>query len=402
MNILFVWDGDYPWDIRVDKICTSLIRAGHKLHITCRNLARKPVKDSFNSAEIYRLPALPKWMGPLNDALSFPAFFSPFWLWHLYRTGKKQQCELIIVRDLPMAMGAIWVARWLGVPCILDMAECYPEMLRCTWKFEGRSFRNYFLRNPRLADWVERSVMRQIDEVWVMIEESRDRLIAMSVSKEKIRIISNTPDISRFASTAQSRERADSIYRLFYVGLLNPSRGLDTTIKAVAKYIKKNPDFEFIIVGNGKAERQLKQLVAELGIERWIKFLGWIDNTKIPQMIANSDVGIVPHHKCSHWDNTIPNKLFDYMAASKPVIVSNVTPIARIVEETKCGLVYSDYDDDGLVMVLDRLSKPELRYELGRNGQRAVSERFNWVKEEKELLLAINQYADKPQEGIGS
>ena len=393
MNILFVWDGDYPWDIRVDKVCTSLIAAGHKLHIACRNLARKPVTDTFNGANIFRLPVLPNFMGRLNDAISFPAFFSPFWLWHLYRTAKKQQCQLIIVRDLPMALAAIWVARWLKVPCILDMAECYPEMLRCTWTFEGKSFRNYFLRNPKLADRVERSVMRQIDEVWVMIEESRERLIAMSVPKEKVKIISNTPVITRFESTSQPNNKTNNIYRLFYVGLLNPSRGLDTAIKAVAQYVKKNPEFEFIVVGKGKAEKHLRQLTVDLGVENCIKFLGWIDNKEIPRLIANSDVGIVPHHKCSHWDNTIPNKLFDYMAASIPVIVSNVTPMARIVEETQCGLVYMDYNEDSLVAALDQLSNPELRNTLGKNGQNAVQEKFNWVREEKVLVQAVNQFA---------
>lgn len=397
MKILLVWDGDYPWDIRVDKICTSLIRSGHKVHIACRNLARRPVRDRFNGAEIYRLPALASWMGPLNSAISFPAFFSPLWLWHLYRTGKKQQCKLIVVRDLPMALGAIWVARWLGVPCVMDMAECYPEMLRCTWRFEGRSFKNYFLRNPRLADLVERKVLRDVDEVWVMIEESRDRLIDMSVAEEKIRIISNTPVLSRFSDISPSGEDLNSTYRLVYVGLLNPSRGLDTTIRAVARYVRRNPNFEFIVVGKGKADRQLRQLASDLDAEKWIKFLGWIDNTEVPKLIASADIGIVPHHKCSHWDNTIPNKLFDYMAAGKPVIVSNAVPMARIVRKSECGLVFTDYDDEALVGALDRLSRPELRYQLGRNGQQAVRDRFNWEREERVLLRAVDKFAGSHQ-----
>lgn len=397
MNILLVWDGDYPWDIRVDKMCSSLIRYDHAIHIACRNLAGRPLKDTYNGAAIHRLPALPRSMSQLNAAISFPAFFSPLWLWHLYLIGKKQQCQLIIVRDLPMALGAIWVANWLRVPCILDMAECYPEMLRCTWKFEGRSFKNYFLRNPRLADLVEQEVMRRIDEIWVMVEESRNRLISMSVPPDKIKIISNTPVVSRFTNISTIK-KTDSVYRLFYVGLLNFPRGLDTAIRAVAKYVRKNPDFQFILVGKGRAEKHLQQLATELGVEKWVKFLGWMDNTEIPRQIAFSDVGIVPHYKCSHWDNTIPNKLFDYMAASKPVIVSNTIPTARIVEETGCGLVYQDRDIDALVMALERLGMPEVRRELGKKGQQAVFEKYNWEKEEKILHQAIAQYANSLEE----
>ena len=112
-----------------------------------------------------------------------------------------------------------------------------------------------------------------------------------------------------------------------------------------------------------------------MGIGDSIKFLGWVNNKEVPEYIANADVGIVPHHKCSHWDNTIPNKLFDYMAAGKPVIVSNVIPMARIVNETECGKVYSDYDVDSLVSVIEQLENNDLRSLLGkiRSGLDATS-----------------------------
>ncbi len=76
MNILLIWDGDYPWDIRVDKISTSLAKKGHLVHIVCRNLKRQSLTDSYNGAIIHRLPFLPRWLGLLNQVLSFPAFFS--------------------------------------------------------------------------------------------------------------------------------------------------------------------------------------------------------------------------------------------------------------------------------------------------------------------------------------
>lgn len=392
MKILFIWDGDYPWDIRVDKVCTSLHNGGHEVHMVCRNIARKPLNDTYKDIVLHRLQYLPRWLGSLNKAFTFPAFFSPIWLLKIYKEAKSNNCELVIVRDLPMALAAIWVAKRLKIPCILDMAECYPEMLRCTKQFEGRSLKNFFLRNPVLADWVEKKVLREIDQVWVMIEESHDRLMNMGVPKEKVWMVSNTPEVNRFdrvTATSVTAQASSNKYSMIYVGLLNPSRGLDTVLHAVFRYIKQNPDFKLIIVGRGKAEKELKKLTSNLKLSNNVEFLGWVDNKLVPDLIAQSDIGIVPHHKCSHWDNTIPNKLFDYMAAKKPVIVSNVLPMKRIVNDTNCGIVYQDYNDTDLCNVINTLSNPILRSELAQNGIDQINHKFNWKREEKVLLKAI-------------
>lgn len=394
MNILFIWDGDYPWDIRVEKICKTLHKSGHKVHMVCRNIARRSCEEIYNHIVIHRLPYLPHWLGDLNKAYSFPAFFSPIWLWNIYKQARANNCELIIVRDLPLALAGLWVAKFLRKPCIFDMAECYPEMLRCTWQFEGRSFKNYFLRNPAFADWIEKVVLKHINQVWVMIEESRNRLLSMGIAAEKILIISNTPEVDRFTAQAIfiDKPRADvKPYTMIYVGLLNPSRGLDTVLNAVSRYIALNPQFKFIVVGKGKAEEALRKQISQLGLFHNVEMLGWIDNKHVPTLIAEADIGIVPHHICSHWNNTIPNKLFDYMAAGKPVIVSDVTPMKRIVEHAKCGLSYRDYDDADLCRAIDTLTDPALRKTLAQNGYSSITNQYNWKKEEIALTDAINK-----------
>ena len=42
LRIVMVWDGDYPWDVRVEKVCTTLIASGHEVHLVCRNSAGTP------------------------------------------------------------------------------------------------------------------------------------------------------------------------------------------------------------------------------------------------------------------------------------------------------------------------------------------------------------------------
>jgi len=390
MNIVYVWDADYPWDIRVQKVTSTLVKAGHSVQIAARNRARKLLVELHEGLRIQRLPFLPRWLGAGNDAISFPAFFNPLWIWHIFRVAKSSNADLIIVRDLPLALSAIGAARALGIPCVLDMAECYPEMLRCTWRFEGPSIKNFFLRNPRLADMVERVALRYLDQIWVMIEESMTRLLEMGVPERKIRIVSNTPSVSRFELQGEKETKEGDIgLHVVYVGLLNPSRGLDTAIRAAAIYGEENPAFLLSIAGSGKAEHDFRNLAGELGIREQVKFLGWIDNEDVPVLLSRADVGIVPHHKCRHWDTTIPNKLFDYMAAGLPLIVSDASPMKRIVEETGCGISYHANDVEGLVDAFRRLADSKFRSALGERGRSAVVDEYNWRRDEDVLLSSI-------------
>lgn len=390
MNILFCWDGEYPWDIRVEKVCNSLIQAGHTIHLVCRNQYGLPREELYKSINVHRIASLPKLFGRLNGAFTFPAFFSPVWLWRMRQVARREKCALIIVRDLPMSPAALWVGRSCGIPVILDMAECYPEMLRCAWEFEGFRLSNLFVRNPRLADAIEQFVLRRIDHVFVMVEESQARLLAMGIPAESISIVSNTPDQQRYP---QAEVRGDDELRLFYVGLLNPSRGVDTMLDAASHLKAARFNVKMEIVGSGKHAQHLRRRADAMHLQQQVHFAGWVENTRVPDMIAVADVGIVPHYACSHWNNTIPNKLFDYMAAAKPVIVSDASPTARIVRETGCGLVYPSRDARALAAVIEQLRDPGLRRTLGQMGRSAIQQRYNWQNDAATLVGVVNRYA---------
>lgn len=395
MKILFIWDGDYPWDIRVEKVCKALIDQGHTVHLVCRNTKRQSRYEFYTGIHIHRLASLPRVLGRANDAFTFPAFFNPIWLWEILKRATREKCQLIIIRDLPLALAGVLVAKLKGLPTILDMAECYPELLRAVWQFERFKLLNIIVRNPLLADMVETLTLKLVDEVIVMVEESRDRLVRKDFPSSRIYIVSNTPEVGRFLDSSHDVDQSPrACLKLLYVGLLNPSRGLDIVIEAVEKYIALNPDFRFTVIGTGKAESSLRRLTQLRRLERIVEFKGWVDNAQLPAYIRAHDIGIVPHRRCTHWNNTIPNKLFDYMLAGKPVAVSDVTPMARIVNETESGVVYRDDDPDDLVRVLCQLEDANLRQMLGNNARRAVVTKYNWQLDSIHLDAAIRKLAN--------
>ena len=396
MKVLYLWDSDYPWDIRVEKTCETLLSNQWEVHLVCGNRKRRPVEETYEGIQIHRMPFLSKKLGIMNDILTFPVFFSPVWLKRIYQVCKSESIDIIIARDLPMALAAIAVGKMRGIPVILDMAECYPELIRLIWKFEPFRIQNIFVRNIAIVDLVERIVLRHIDHVFVMVEESRQRLLDKNFPDSKITIVSNTPIIQKFSTAEATYPGLLSAHRngkliLLYVGLLNHSRGLDTVIESLAEYVRKDSNVYLVILGSGKAENFLKNLVKELELDEFVGFEGWVDNKRVPEYVASSDICLVPHHKCSHWDNTIPNKLFDYMATGKPVFVSNAEPTERIVHETECGLVYRDYDKSSFVTQLMKLRDKTVRNTLGNNGIRAINEFYNWNNDSSRMLSSMRR-----------
>ena len=158
--------------------------------------------------------------------------------------AKTHLVRLIIVRDLPLAPAAVMIGRILRIPVVLDMAECYPELIRAVWQFEPFRPENLVVRNPVAAEAVERAGLRLVDHVFCMVEESRQRLVARGVPEERLSIVSNTPLLQEVDATPLVRRspgaRGNDHLVLVYIGYLNWSRGLEFVLRAMRTYLERN------------------------------------------------------------------------------------------------------------------------------------------------------------------
>jgi len=111
--------------------------------------------------------------------------------------------------------------------------------------------------------------------------------------------------------------------------------------------------------------------------------------------MARADVGVIPHYVTDSWNSTIPNKLFDYMLAGLPVVVSDTRPTARIVRAERCGEVFRDRDVEDLTRCLLALGDQAVRREMGRRGREAVQRHFNWDVDGQRLLDAVETAAQR-------
>jgi glycosyltransferase involved in cell wall biosynthesis len=396
MRVCYIYPDEYPWDVRAEKITTSLAANGMDVHILSGNTtgaARYEVAG--DNLRYHRLPAW--WGRATRKWLNFPAFFSPIWIRAAVSLIRRESIELLIVRDLPLGPMA-WIAgRITGARVVMDMAENYPAMIHDTWVFRGPRPTDYLLRNPALLRAMESWLLPRLDGVMVVSRASQERVLTLTKNRLPVWIVGNTPRLEE-AARVVSHPAADAIkargaLSLIYVGGLDSKRGVEVVIKALPKLAAELRDVLFIVAGRGTGEPVLHATAKELGVNDHVMFLGWVDPAAVPTLIAAADIGIVPHYATEHTNTTIPNKIYDYMVQGKPVIVSTAKNLQDIVEQTHCGRVFRDRDPEDLARAVLSLENPQVRSELGRAGQVAVETEFNWGCDEQVLVEAVRSLA---------
>ena len=182
---------------------------------------------------------------------------------------------------------------------------------------------------------------------------------------EKIVVIYNGVDIKRYSLPTISfpKEKTPIILS---VGRLVSVKNYETAIRALNRISTHN--FEYWIVGSGVLEPHLKKLVNELNLEYKVKFLGFRED--IPELLNQSDIFLIT----SSWEG-FGIAVVEAMAASLPVVVSNVSGLREVVLEdfteiSKTGFLIDPKSEDDIAICLSKLlADPRLRMEMGRNAQ---------------------------------
>ena len=388
MRILAVYDGDYPWDVRVEKVATTLLQAGHTVRLLCRNRARRQRRERSNGGlEIRRLPGLPA-------ALSFPFFLNPIWVLCLLLEILRFRPQRLLVRDLPLAPLVVSVGRLTGIPAIADLAEPYPDSLRSQWRFEPMSRIDRIIRNPFLADQVERFVVRVAPRVLVVCAEAGRRLERQGLPSGRWTEVGNTVMLDRFVPQGKPVSELDGLdgrFLLLFSGLLAGDRGVEVILEALARLRARHPGrFALLIAGDGPMRAKLEAHVTTLGLGEDVRFTGWLKHNRLPDVIVRAQIGVLPFHACEHINATLANKLFEYMTLGLPVIASDVPPMVRVLGETGAGITFRSGDDQDLAAKIKWFAEnSEALKQCAAAGRKATSELYNWEIDGRRLLDAV-------------
>jgi glycosyltransferase involved in cell wall biosynthesis len=381
MNILMVLEHQYPEDERVTKEIRTLQTSGHNVSLAC--ITKESASyEVYNGIEIYRKSISKLRAKTSVGALKFPFYFN-FWDVFIKSILSKKKFDTIHIHDLPLAKVGFSLSRKYNMKFVLDLHENWPVLLDLSP--HTKSFLGRILSNQKQWLKYEKKYASLADGLIVVAEEMKQRLLSKGVKNEKIAIVPNTSDIDIFEKN-KDIEPDPKYITLYYAGGITLHRGLDIVIKGLAK-MNLPDNFRFWIIGKGRNEPFLKKLTKELNLEGKVFFLGWKPHKMVLELLFKSDIAVIPHLKNEHTDNTSPNKIFHYMLAKKPVLATNCNYIQNIVEQTECGIIYSNNSlgdfTEKLKFLIDNPSK---RKYWGNNGFNAVIKNYNWENTSKNLI----------------
>jgi glycosyltransferase involved in cell wall biosynthesis len=118
-----------------------------------------------------------------------------------------------------------------------------------------------------------------------------------------------------------------------------------------------------------------------------VDYAGWTDEAALWRLMADAKVGVVTLHPTPAFIESMPMKLFEYMALGLPVVASDFPGWRAIVESSRCGLLVDPLDADAIAEAICYLLRhPDMAETMGRNGRQAVRSRFAWESEAGRLL----------------
>jgi len=398
--VLYVYDGHWPLNAtRVGKHVDALLRAGHRVRLLSRSMAGMPRREEKDGLYVARMPYFSS--PALQRLVNYPLFLNPAWLWHIWKHAREAKPACIVVRDLPLAPAALAVGRILRLPVHYDMAEVYPLGMLSILPHE-MTLAIRIVRFTRAAYAVERLVLRGAATTFVVSEESQARCRELGVPPDKVVLVGNTPadaDALR-ASWPIPKDIQDLAGRpvAVFVGNLFADRGLDYAIEAMAVVVRELPSATLVVIGEGRDRPRLEAQVARLGLGERVRLLGWRHHSAQPAYLHHAQIGVLPYPSTPHTCTTLPNKLFDYMAAGIPVVASDIPPMRRVVTETDVGLLPPPGDHVAFAEAMLKLFRDgALRTKLGRNGQAAIAGRYSWKHDERRFIDRIERLA--PESG---
>lgn len=232
-----------------------------------------------------------------------------------------------------------------------------------------------------ITEVYENKIAKKCDGIISATPFIRDRFLSIN---------SNTIDINNFPITEEllidydySKKTENNIC---YVGGITKTRGIKELVTSIS-----NIDCKLLLAGNF-LEENLRDETTQLNGWKKVAEQGYLNRNEVKELYKKSKIGIVTLHPIINYIDSLPVKMFEYMAAGIPVIASDFSLWENIVETNNCGICVNPLKPAEIANAISYLlNNPEEAQIMGINGQKLIKEKYNWKIEEKKLLSFYNQ-----------
>jgi glycosyltransferase involved in cell wall biosynthesis len=302
-------------------------------------------------AEVVMLPMMRR-IAPAHDLIA---------LMRIVRHLRRHPCDLVHCHSAKAGFLGRLAARLVGVPAVYT-PHCFPFLM------EAHPFKRFLY----LA--LEQFAAGLTDHFIAVSASERDAAWqARLCAAEQVTVIHNGIEMSNDQCLMQQdRSLVAGHWSLIIgtVGRLTKQKGQTDLLRAARWVVEEFPQAKFVLVGSGEDEEKLRRLAAELGLESRVEFAGEREDAR--SFYAQCDVYALP----SLWE-AFPYTPLEAMAASKPVVATDVGGVREIVVDGETGYLVPPHQPMMLAeKICVLLRQPSLRQAMGERGRQRVEREF--------------------------
>jgi glycosyltransferase involved in cell wall biosynthesis len=372
-----------PHDPRVRRQSDALLAAGHEVDIFALRAPGQPAREERGGRRIHRLPVNRTWYGMVGHLAEYLAFMGMATI-ALTRQHRRRRYALVQVATVPdFLVVAGLPLRLTGVPVLLDLHEDMPTFYRD--RFAGRRHRP--LR--ALVEAVARGSAALADELITVHEPLRRLSLDRGVAPERIAVVMNSADEAVFDPSRVHRRAfmEDGELRLIHHSNLQRVYGLDRAVEAVA--LLGDLPLRLDVYGDGPFRPAIEEAIRRAGVEKRIVLHGAVPQDELPQLIAGSDIGLVPTLPEPYADYSLSTKLLEYAAMGLPIIATELATFRAHFTDAAIRLVPGGGPSALAEAIRADVADPEATVARGEEARRQA-QAYAWSAQRQRYLEIID------------
>lgn len=380
-------------DARVISEAKSLIDNGHMVTIVAWDRdGHSKRKEEFDRIKIERIGIRVKYSNS-KKLLIFLLLFNISAFFKLL----KMNFDVVHCHDFDTLIAGLIAGKVKTKKVVYDAHEIYALMIQ-------QHVTKIFVK---LLSALEFLLIKRVDAL-ITVSELFAEYFENAMKRNKISVVMNCKNNRDFIlakseiENFKKRLEVDNYFVILYNGWLIPNNGLEELFNALHG-LKKNriENIVAVICGDGYAEQDFQRIVKEKGIEKYVKFAGKVPSKCIPLFINASNVICLIYNPTDKYNFIrTPLRLFEAIAASKPVIASSFGELGRMIKKENCGVLIENKNSSELEYLLLNLSRNKQLYEeLVENSKKSYLS-YNWAIMEERLISVYKRLFQQIRSGV--
>ena len=371
----------------LDSNWRSVVVAASTEHITGRQrlLLHEPLRLETFDGVLFLWVRTPEYKG--NGITRIKNMLAYSWKsWVPATTRQLPRPDIVIGSSVHpfAAVAGLLLARRFRVPFVFEVRDLWPQTLIDMGKLSSTGI------PARLMKSLEKWLYRKAARIIVLLPRAQNYIVPLGIPKNKIVYIPNGVEVSGIPNSAN----ASDTFTLMYFGAHGHANGLETLLLSMKILAQEGRDggLRLRMIGDGVQRQSLITMANQLGLLN-VSFEGAVSKSEIPNLAAQADAFIISVLDLPNLYRfgVSMNKLFDYLAANRPIILAGNIP-QNPVAESNSGITVAPNNPEALANAIATLASLSIaeRTRMGAAGFEFVKANHSFALLAKRLAVVLN------------